>query len=198
MKNGVIDYAEQRPWSLEPHKIIEQMVAISPEYQPLYGSCCNKLVRCACYNSVNNPVKFEPKDLSIGEDVVFNCRLLMTSAKRISYLNRAFYHYEVRGGSLTKKIGDGIQYLIKIQENIIKDKDICECLSLKPLHLQILFAKKEFGKMKNLYPQTKAAIISKYPHSPLSLALKGYPRIAYLLYRVKVMLGTKTCDTSYL
>lgn len=179
-ENGVQQYIGQRPSSLEPIKIIEQML-ITNMYPQLYGSCWNKLVRCSCFNSSNNKIRFEPENLSLGEDVVFNCRLLMCSVHRVSYLNKAYYHYEVRNGSLCGSLEKNIDCLIKVQEEIIKEKRITDKLSLKPQHLQILFANKEFKKMKGLYPYTQREIIRKYPRSFFSLALRGYPRIAYLL-----------------
>ncbi len=178
-EGGVQQYINQRPNLLEPIKIIEQMLTTNM-YPPLYGSCWNKLVRCSCFNSSDNLIRFEPDDLSLGEDVVFNCRLLMSTVHRVSYLNKAFYHYEVRSNSLCSTLEINIGYLIKIQEEIVKDKKILDTMSLKPQHLQILFDKKEFKEMKDLYPYTQQKIIQKYPHSFLSLALKGFPRFAYL------------------
>ena len=177
-EGGVQQYINQRPNLLEPIKIIEQMLTTNM-YPPLYGSCWNKLVRCSCFNSSDNLIRFEPNDLSLGEDVVFNCRLLMSTVHRVSYLNKAFYHYEVRYNSLCSTLEKNIGYLIKIQEGIVKDKKILDTMSLKPQHLQILFDKKEFKEMKDLYPYTQQKIIQKYPHSFLSLALKGFPRFAY-------------------
>lgn len=177
-EGGVQQYINQRPNLLEPIKIIEQMLTTNM-YPPLYGSCWNKLVRCSCFNSSDNLIRFEPNDLSLGEDVVFNCRLLMSTVHRVSYLNKAFYHYEVRSNSLCSTLEKNIGYLIKIQEEIVKDKKILDTMSLKPQHLQILFDKKEFKEMKDLYPYTQQKIIQKYPHSFLSLALKGFPRFAY-------------------
>lgn len=177
-EGGVQQYINQRPNLLEPIKIIEQMLTTNM-YPPLYGSCWNKLVRCSCFNSSDNLIRFEPNDLSLGEDVVFNCRLLMSTVHRVSYLNKAFYHYEVRSNSLCSTLEKNIGYLIKIQEGIVKDKKILDTMSLKPQHLQILFDKKEFKEMKDLYPYTQQKIIQKYPHSFLSLALKGFPRFAY-------------------
>ena len=177
-EGGVQQYINQRPNLLEPIKIIEQMLTTNM-YPPLYGSCWNKLVRCSCFNSSDNLIRFEPDDLSLGEDVVFNCRLLMSTVHRVSYLNKAFYHYEVRSNSLCSTLEKNIGYLIKIQEEIVKDKKILDTMSLKPQHLQILFDKKEFKEMKDLYPYTQQKIIQKYPHSFLSLALKGFPRFAY-------------------
>ncbi len=182
-EGGTQTYIEQRPNFLEPIKIIEQMLTTNM-YPQLYGSCCNKLVRCSCFNSSINKIRFEPEDLSLGEDVVFNCRLLMNSVKRISYLNNAFYHYEVRSGSLCSTLEKKIGYLIKVQEEIVKETSITDKLSLKPQHLQILFANKEFNKMKNLYPNIQKEIIRKYPHSFLTLALKGYPKIAFFLMSI--------------
>ena len=177
-EDGVQQYINQSPNFLEPIKIIEQMLTTNM-YPQLYGSCCNKLVRCSCFNSSDNLIRFEPDDLSLGEDLVFNCRLLMSTVHRVSYLNKAFYHYEVRSNSLCSTLEKNIGYLIKIQEEIVKDKKILDTMSLKPQHLQILFDKKEFKKLKNLYPNTQQKIIQKYPHSFLSLALKGFPRFAY-------------------
>lgn len=182
-EDGVQQYINQSPNLLEPIKIIEQMLTTNM-YPQLYGSCCNKLVRCSCFNSSDNLIRFEPEDLSLGEDVVFNCRLLMSTVHRVSYLNKAFYHYEVRSNSLCSTLEKNIGYLIKIQEEIVKDKKILDTLSLKPQHLQILFDKKEFKIMKNLYPNTQQKIIQKYPHSFLSLALKGFPRFAYFVRSV--------------
>lgn len=182
-EDGVQKYINQSPNFLEPIKIIEQMLTTNM-YPQLYGSCCNKLVRCSCFNSSDNLIRFEPEDLSLGEDVVFNCRLLMSTVHRVSYLNKAFYHYEVRSNSLCSTLEKNIGYLIKIQEEIVKDKKILDTLSLKPQHLQILFDKKEFKEMKDLYPYTQQKIIQKYPHSFLSLALKGFPRFAYFVRSV--------------
>ena len=182
-EDGVQQYINQSPNLLEPIKIIEQMLTTNM-YPQLYGSCCNKLVRCSCFNSSDNLIRFEPDDLSLGEDVVFNCRLLMSTVHRVSYLNKAFYHYEVRSNSLCSTLEKNIGYLIKIQEEIVKDKKILDTLSLKPQHLQILFDKKEFKEMKDLYPYTQQKIIQKYPHSFLSLALKGFPRFAYFVRSV--------------
>ena len=109
----------------------------------------------------------------------------MSSVKRISYLNNAFYHYEIRSNSMCSTLEKNIGYLIEVQEEIIKDKNITDKLSLKPQHLQILFANKEFKKMKNLYPNTQNRIIKKYPHSFLTLALRGYPHIAFFLNKLK-------------
>ena len=182
-EGGVQQYINQRPNLLEPIKIIEQMLTTNM-YPQLYGSCWNKLVRFSCFNSSDNLIRFEPEDLSLGEDVVFNCRLLMSTVHRVSYLNKAFYHYEVRSNSLCSTLEKNIGYLIKIQEEIVKDKKILDTLSLKPQHLQILFDKKEFKEMKDLYPYTQQKIIQKYPHSFLSLALKGFPRFAYFAHSV--------------
>ena len=179
-EDGVQQYINQSPNLLEPIKIIEQMLTTNM-YPQLYGSCWNKLVRCSCFNSSDNLIRFEPEDLSLGEDLVFNCRLLMSTVHRVSYLNKAFYHYEVRSNSLysTLKNKNNNSYLIKILEGIVKDEKIIDAMSLKIKYLQILFDKKEFKEMKDLYPYTQQKIIQKYPHSFLSLALKGFPRFAY-------------------
>ncbi len=59
-------------------------------FQQLHGSCCNKLVRRACYNEYG--VKF-PKEISYCEDLLTNATLLAHDLK-VAYLPKAFYHYD--------------------------------------------------------------------------------------------------------
>jgi glycosyltransferase involved in cell wall biosynthesis len=56
----------------------------------LHGSTWNKLIKRDCI--IENNVKFD-LDLSFCEDLYFNANLLLCNIK-VSYLNKAFYHYE--------------------------------------------------------------------------------------------------------
>lgn len=78
-------YVSQHPLSIDAPTVLRQVLL-----QQLHGSCCNKLVKRACYSE--NNVKF-PKEVSLCEDLVFNTRLLQHT-KCIRYLQRAFYHYD--------------------------------------------------------------------------------------------------------
>ena len=56
----------------------------------LHGSTWNKLIKRDCI--IENNVNFD-LDLSFCEDLYFNANLLLCNIK-VSYLNKAFYHYE--------------------------------------------------------------------------------------------------------
>lgn len=77
-------YVKQQPSALNHETVLHELL-----FQQLHGSCCNKLVRLACYNMYE--IRF-PK-LIYCEDLSVNISLLNHPLK-ISYLNRAFYHYD--------------------------------------------------------------------------------------------------------
>ena len=56
----------------------------------IHGSLCNKLVKSSCF--FGGKVNFNIS-LSLGEDLSFCCKLLNNENFKISYLNRAYYHY---------------------------------------------------------------------------------------------------------
>ena len=76
-------YIKQKPTVLDSETVFSEL------FQHLHGSCCNKLIRRSCYQTAN--VSYD-LDLSFCEDLVFCLRLLLNSIK-ITYLNKAFYHY---------------------------------------------------------------------------------------------------------
>lgn len=91
---GKIRYVQQKPSSLDHDTVLKEL------FQQLHGSCCNKLVRRACYKKYD--VKF-PLEISYCEDLYVNVVLLMYNIK-VSYLNEAFYHYtqDININSLSK------------------------------------------------------------------------------------------------
>ena len=76
-------YHKQEPLSLDSKVVLYEL------FQQLHGSCCNKLVRRACYSEYG--VRF-PKDIYFCEDKYVLCALLVNKIK-VSYLAKAFYHY---------------------------------------------------------------------------------------------------------
>ena len=76
-------YSKQEPSSLDAQTVLEEM------FDSIHGSCCNKLVKRETINCYK--ARF-PKDVNYCEDVCFNIQLLSHNIK-ISYLNKAFYHY---------------------------------------------------------------------------------------------------------
>ena len=76
-------YVRQQPSALDHETVLREL------FQQLHGSCCNKLVRRACYREYN--VSF-PLDISFCEDLFVNVSLLLYRMK-VAYCSEAFYHY---------------------------------------------------------------------------------------------------------
>lgn len=70
-------------------------------FQQLHGSCCNKLVKRACYSKYKCHF---PKNIDYCEDLLFWVQLLQHKEIKISYLNKAFYHYVMNTSSITHHI----------------------------------------------------------------------------------------------
>ena len=75
----------QKPKACNTQIILRQLM-----FQQLHGSCCNKLIRRACYSRYN--VRF-PNNIIRWEDLYVVCSLLMYPIKCV-YLPKAFYHYD--------------------------------------------------------------------------------------------------------
>ena len=80
---GTSKYIMQKPSALDHETVLRELL------QQLHGSCCNKLVKRACYNRYG--IRF-PIELSFREDTFVNIMLLQENIK-ISYLPHAYYHY---------------------------------------------------------------------------------------------------------
>lgn len=116
--NNQTNRYECKPTSLDHHTVLHEL------FQQLLGSCCNKLVKRACYSEHN--IKF-PKDFSCGEDLMFNAQILMHPIK-VCYLGKAFYHYERSDNpnSIVKNsVYDKQQYINKIHFilSLFKDEE---------------------------------------------------------------------------
>lgn len=103
---------KQQPSMLEPDVVLREL------FQQLHGSCCNKLVRQACYNKYN--VRF-PKGINHCEDLLFWAQLLQHTDVKVSYLPKAFYHYYVNSNSITRHYTRStyemrLKYLTKLYE----------------------------------------------------------------------------------
>lgn len=87
-------YCAQRPSKLDHETLLNEL------FSHLYGSCWNKLIRKSCIDKYG--LKFN-ENLTIKEDLFYNCSLLVHDIK-VSYLPKAFYHYDVsiNSNALTK------------------------------------------------------------------------------------------------
>lgn len=143
-----IIYNQQRPTSLISHVVLNDM------FMFLHGSCCNKLIRRECIEKYK---AYFPIGINYCEDVCFQVQLLEHDIK-ISYLNKAFYHYVQYPSSITnhytietlhtqKKY---VEFLLKhLPEDsfpIIVSKELVKKLAFRNAVLTI-------NELKQLYPE---------------------------------------------
>lgn len=153
----------------------------------IHGSCCNKLIRKECCKDI----QFFPPSISYCEDELFNLRLLCKDIK-ISYLPEALYHYELHDGSNSTPSHKSIESGIKVIEEACKFISYSNFANKKKNILVAVFLSKNYKLLKELYPEIHHSVIeSGYPYniylpisSCMSIALKGYPRIAYCIYKI--------------
>lgn len=112
-------YINQKPSSCESSNVLRDL------FIHLHGSCCNKLVRRECFQLFS--VRF-PNNLNFCEDLYVNAALLKNGI-RVSYLNKAFYHY-VRNnvGSLSRRYDENSEkqniVLRDLFTELFKDSDL--------------------------------------------------------------------------
>lgn len=185
------EYIKQNPSQLRSDIVLKEL------FLHLHGSCCNKLVRRACFTKYN--IKF-PIELRFCEDLYVNAALLKNNIK-VTYLNKAFYHYvqDINSNSLVNT------YSLKVYEHDIKMKSLFDSLLIKEnvfpvyekkmVYLIIgrafnsnLFSSKEFksifSKYANLlYNNTNIPVHHRYAYY---LSCIGYYNLAYLLYKIYI------------
>lgn len=81
----------------EPTKL-DSIVVLGELFQQLHGSCCNKLVKRACYSE---KVNF-PKGINCCEDLIW-CIQVLKCKPKISYVNKAYYHYRITAADSQSK-----------------------------------------------------------------------------------------------
>ena len=108
-------YYRQQPANLDKESVLDELFG-----RKLYGSLWNKLIRRKII--VNNGIRF-PLELNYCEDLFVTawCALL---AKKITYLPKAFYHYEVgMPQSLvnSENAHHSIQNIVMFHRNCLRD-----------------------------------------------------------------------------
>lgn len=156
--------------------------------QKIHGACWNKLIRRDCLKGIG----FYPFDLIYAEDQLFNAKVLKRDIK-IGYLNKAYYHYVVRKGSITsfvdKKVTLSRIKEVEELEKIFGMEDFDCFFELKRVILYDLFfannLKDVYGIFSEIYPKildTKVFYNFKLPKQYFfAMAIKGYPILAYYL-----------------
>lgn len=162
--------------------------------QQLHGSCWNKLVRRACSNGVSFM-----REMTVFEDELFNLQILISGGVlRVSYLPKAFYHYQMNNeSSLCHTINENtirshyvmLDYLASVA--YVGDELLVE----RKKHILVdMFISKRFDGMMTTFPEVHAQMINgqrgycviRPISSCLSIALRGWPRIAYCIYRLNM------------
>lgn len=156
----------------------------------IHGSLCNKLIR---KNNIDK-IRFTPENLTYCEDELFLIRLLCKEMS-ICYLPKGLYHYVHHKKSLSspclRRISSRIAVLEELRKIVFSPNDF---LSIKKDILIAAFLSKNFSLLKNSYPETHKELISQgitykvlQPlKSNLSIALRGWPRLAYCLYKINM------------
>lgn len=172
------------------HKTIQAKIV----NQQLHGSLCNKLIKRECIKEI----KFFPSEISLGEDDLFNVRVLNQNLK-IAYLPRAFYHYNVDNSaslchSKNIRIINSRKLIIGELYKILNPDDFEDFYEMKKNVIMSLFTSKQFKLLQETFPETHKGVIEKgrkyKPLQPLahflSIAIKGYPKTAYILYQANI------------
>lgn len=183
----------ERPTTLDAASVRRQILC-----QQIHGSCCNKLISKKIIDAIG--CGFHPLNISYCEDILFNIRLLLHNI-RITYLPKAYYHYNLSNpSSVTKSFSKKKLYAwmdaIEELSNILPKEDIPYLYAQKKDVLYVAFRLKRFDIIKNTYKDIHNQIIlnsGRYSwrtpiSSNLSLAIKGYPVIAFLLFHIQINL----------
>lgn len=163
------EYVFQKPSNISDNDSI-----VRDFFGNLHGSCWNKLVRRECI--VNNNVSFVA-GINYCEDLIFNISLLKNKV-RVSYLDKAFYHYYQNDNSIIHN--KSISFFQMADKAVTKLETIlgneyANELSFKKISLKAdafysgVFDKSDF---KNYYSEV----------SPSLIFIKGYSWLTVLFY----------------
>lgn len=103
----------QNPTSLNCEDIIKDIIR-----NKLHGNCWNKLVRHSLYRDLS--LSF-PQGFVLYEDMYVVISLLLNNIK-VSYLNKAYYHYVigVNANSLSQGVGQSYEYDVMMYDKFVE------------------------------------------------------------------------------
>ena len=183
----------------EPSKLKHESVFYDLANGKLHGSCCNKLVRTACFQKYN--IEFL-KDVIFCEDLLVNLKLAEKPIK-FSYLPRAFYHYYQAEKHVSAVHHYSIKRLLSLQTIVSwleQKNDSAIKIGIEKLKKNAkwtAFFIKEFNntEFKNLYPDVNSTFrinLSSLGHWDffVTIALLISLPFARALFQVKVFVTT--------
>lgn len=150
-RNGQNTLMKQKPSSLAPEAIIRDILL-----EKILGGICYRFVKRTFLLEHN--ISFQ-ENLCYGEDAVFWINLLLKKPK-VSYLNKAFYHYVDNAQSITKKYTknsyqENKKYISTLKS--ILDEDFLEDINVAALNVKVsamrahLMTLKEFSAYEKTY-----------------------------------------------
>lgn len=162
-----------------------------------HGSLCNKLIRTRLYKDLN--LHF-PVNMDCWEDL-YICVCILHSKCKLSYLNKAFYHYDFSSNenSLVRNTSskglNAQQLCIRLLENRLGEA-ACSFYTMKSMVLLTAYRLNlmDENQIRNLYPEINDWYINRYRkdwehvyYYGLALVLSGRS-IRYANF-IKAMLG---------
>lgn len=156
----------------------------------MHGALWNKLIKKDCIGNVT----FTPSHISYCEDELFLIRLLCKEMS-VCYIPKGLYHYVHHKNSLSspssRRISSRMVVLEELRKIVSSPNDF---LGIKKDILIAAFLSKNFRLLISSYPETHKELISQgisykalQPlKSNLSIALRGWPRLAYCLYKINM------------
>ncbi len=182
-----LEYVSQSVSNLSSNNILRQII-----HMQMYPSLWNKLIKRKCY--YDPPVCFSPAHIHYGEDTLLVCRILQHGC-RVAYLPKAFYHYNMVNYSSVSRIINEKKLLsrgdfIKVLEKEFHLKGTNDLNLYKKYYLMTALENGHYS-MLNAFPEIHDSLIKEGKpfrmglpvSSCLSLALRGNPRTAHVLYR---------------
>ena len=158
----------------------------------IFGALWNKLIKKDCIKNIN----FTPANISYSEDELFIVRTLNQDIS-VTYLNKPLYHYNRTGSSsITNNVNDKLISskiaVVNEYEKFIDINEVDKLYEMKYHVLKLLFYSRKFKELKNLYADIHSEIIKRntkyrftYPIGfCMAMALRGFPRISYLLFKI--------------
>lgn len=191
-KNKTI-YVRQQPSALDHETVLCEL------FQQLHGSCWNKLVRRACY--VKYGVRF-PLELSCCEDLYVNACLAAEDI-RITYLNKAFYHYDQVINENSILHSNDFEFFLQIDRILIglleerldnsSFSSISLMLNFRLANKHLILGGEYLHSFKEDFRQLKGNLrqlpISRNSRLVLWVAFNVSPYMAHLIYRVWLMVN---------
>ena len=161
----------QKPTKLKSYSIINDVCK-----GKIHGSTCNKLIKHDLYYKFSI---YFPEGINYCEDQLVIIQLLL-NIKKVSYLNKSFYHYVTNPESITRNVDKDFfslkvfPYITELENILGKNfqrQIITNKLLVKHLmHESNLFT---FKEIKNFYPETNFHVLdsSLEPRKKIKLFL---------------------------